>query len=159
MRKPFVALFTAAALSTLLAGSALAHHSFSAEFDATKSADLSGVVTEVRFSNPHVPIGTPSALRSTRYSPKPCFEYDSRGPVRKYRCASSIVWTPLSPMYCNQPGSLTSSITNGASSSSKRRSARRSVVSTVFKAENDLAADVRPMSVTISSAVGYRPYV
>ncbi|MDR2212749.1 MAG: hypothetical protein LBE21_03885 [Pseudomonadales bacterium] len=33
---------------------ALAHHSFEAEFDANTHGEFSGVVTEVRFSNPHV---------------------------------------------------------------------------------------------------------
>jgi hypothetical protein len=32
----------------------LAHHSFSAEFDATKSITLTGVVTRVDWANPHV---------------------------------------------------------------------------------------------------------
>jgi hypothetical protein len=32
----------------------LAHHSFSAEFDATKSITLTGVVTKVDWANPHV---------------------------------------------------------------------------------------------------------
>ncbi len=56
MRKPLLTLCTAAAMSCLLAGAvpALAHHSFSAEFDATLSGNFTGVITEVRFSNPHV---------------------------------------------------------------------------------------------------------
>lgn len=56
MRKPLVTLLTAAALCCLLAGAvpALAHHSFSAEFDANLNGKFTGVVTEVRFSNPHV---------------------------------------------------------------------------------------------------------
>ena len=32
---------------------ALAHHSFAAEFDASKSIDLTGVVTKVEWTNPH----------------------------------------------------------------------------------------------------------
>jgi len=43
------------ALTLLLAATgAQAHHSFSAEFDANARGELSGVVTEVRYSNPHV---------------------------------------------------------------------------------------------------------
>jgi hypothetical protein len=33
---------------------AVAHHSFAAEFDAARMGEISGVVTHVRFSNPHV---------------------------------------------------------------------------------------------------------
>ena len=38
----------------LLSGSVQAHHSFSAEFDADTTGTFTGVVSEVRFSNPHV---------------------------------------------------------------------------------------------------------
>jgi hypothetical protein len=41
-------------LALVLASGAQAHHSFSAEFDANARGELSGVVTEVRYSNPHV---------------------------------------------------------------------------------------------------------
>lgn len=54
MRKPLITLITAAAVSCLLGTPVFAHHSFSAEFDASQSGTLSGVITEVRFSNPHV---------------------------------------------------------------------------------------------------------
>ena len=36
------------------AANVLAHHSFSAEFDADTTGTMQGVITEVRFTNPHV---------------------------------------------------------------------------------------------------------
>jgi hypothetical protein len=41
-------------LSSLASGAALAHHSFSAEFDAAKPVKLTGIVTNVEWTNPHV---------------------------------------------------------------------------------------------------------
>jgi hypothetical protein len=38
----------------LTGGKAMAHHSFAAEFDGTKRVTLSGVVTKVEWTNPHV---------------------------------------------------------------------------------------------------------
>jgi len=47
-------LAAAAGISLLLAAApVIAHHSFSAEFDASKSFKLSGVVTKVEWQNPH----------------------------------------------------------------------------------------------------------
>ena len=43
----------AAILTTSLAGAALAHHSFAAEFDSTKSLKLVGSVTKFEWVNPH----------------------------------------------------------------------------------------------------------
>jgi hypothetical protein len=44
------------AVVTLFAASAplIAHHSFAAEFDGTKRIQLTGVVTKVEWTNPHV---------------------------------------------------------------------------------------------------------
>jgi hypothetical protein len=41
-------------LVTVLSVRAWAHHSFAAEYDAKKPATLSGVVTKVEWTNPHV---------------------------------------------------------------------------------------------------------
>ena len=45
---------TLVVLGSLVSGAALAHHSFSAEFDAAKPVKLTGIVTKVEWTNPHV---------------------------------------------------------------------------------------------------------
>ena len=47
-------IFTAAFLGVILSVAALAHHSFSAEYDSKKPVTLTGIVTKVDWMNPHV---------------------------------------------------------------------------------------------------------
>jgi hypothetical protein len=50
MKAVFISLCAGLGLSSI---SLLAHHSFQAEFDATKAVTLSGVVTKLEWTNPH----------------------------------------------------------------------------------------------------------
>lgn len=49
-------LFAIGAVSTIAAGSAMAHHSFAVFFDESKQVKVSGIVTSFRFTNPHATI-------------------------------------------------------------------------------------------------------
>jgi hypothetical protein len=48
------AISTAVLLALTLPVTALAHHSFSAQYDSTKPVEISGLVTKVEWQNPHV---------------------------------------------------------------------------------------------------------
>ena len=51
MCKFFIIIISLAALG--LSSNAIAHHSFSAEFDAAKPVELTGTVTNIEWTNPH----------------------------------------------------------------------------------------------------------
>ncbi len=54
MRNRLALILAGIALAILVAGgSALAHHAFSAEFDATKPVALRGTITKMEWINPH----------------------------------------------------------------------------------------------------------
>jgi hypothetical protein len=54
MRKCAAGLLTLVLGVILLAPPAMAHHSFAAEYDATKAVTMRGFVTKIEWTNPHV---------------------------------------------------------------------------------------------------------
>jgi hypothetical protein len=54
MKKGVVALLALAIGIVVSVAPAMAHHSFSAEFDGTKAVTMKGYVTKVEWTNPHV---------------------------------------------------------------------------------------------------------
>ena len=54
MKKCATGLFTLAFAVFLLDWPAMAHHSFAAEYDATKIVTMTGYVTKIEWTNPHV---------------------------------------------------------------------------------------------------------
>jgi hypothetical protein len=54
MKRSLAGLFGAILGITLAVAPAIAHHSFSAEFDAARPATMQGYVTKIEWTNPHV---------------------------------------------------------------------------------------------------------
>ena len=53
MRHLHVRLLAAIAVAVLPAATAVAHHSFSAQYDSSKPIEMRGTVTKVEWTNPH----------------------------------------------------------------------------------------------------------
>lgn len=53
MRMTTISAMVALGIIVLSSTPAVAHHSFDAEYDANKTADLTGIVTKVEWINPH----------------------------------------------------------------------------------------------------------
>ena len=56
-------------LTGLAAGQLLAHHSWTSEYDASKALTVTGVVTKVEWTNPHVHIYLDSTDESGKVTP------------------------------------------------------------------------------------------
>src|SRR5436190_22537614 len=56
MRHEYVRLFAALVVSFQLSSTASAHHSFAAQYDASKPIEMRGTVTKVEWTNPHARI-------------------------------------------------------------------------------------------------------
>lgn len=53
MKKPIIVASLSAVLTLVITGTALAHHSFAAMFDANKPVRLVGKLTKIEWTNPH----------------------------------------------------------------------------------------------------------
>ena len=67
MTNPRATVAGAALLSLLFSAPLVAHHSFSAQYDASKAVEMRGTVTKVEWTNPH---GARGAGRNLAWRPR-----------------------------------------------------------------------------------------